>query len=122
MSHIVEIQTKVRDEIAARAACKRLGLKEPTRGTFKLFNVEATGLAVELPGWRYPAVCDLDTGDVRFDTYQGKWGEEQQLHRFLQTYAVEKTKLEARKQGYTVTEQSLKNGSVKLNVITGGQA
>jgi hypothetical protein len=39
------------------------------------------------------------------------------LDRFLQAYAAEKTKLEARKQGYTVTEQQLADGSLKLHIL-----
>jgi hypothetical protein len=34
-------------------------------------------------------------------------------------YAVEKTKLEARKKGHTVTEQALQDGSIKLQIIEG---
>ena len=39
------------------------------------------------------------------------------LDRFLQIYAVEKAKLEARKKGYAVTEQALGDGSIRLQVV-----
>ena len=39
--------------------------------------------------------------------------------RLLQLYGVHKTSLEARRKGYMVTRQSLKNGSIKV-MITGG--
>ena len=45
-----------------------------------------------------------------------------ELDRFLQMYAVEKAKLEARRQGHSVTEQSLADGSVKLTINVGGAA
>jgi len=32
---------------------------------------------------------------------------------------VEKAKLEARKKGYTVTEQTINDGSIKLQIIEG---
>jgi len=35
---------------------------------------------------------------------------------FLQAYAIEKAKLEARRKGYSVTEKKLPNGSIKLEV------
>ena len=54
MSHIVSIKTEVRDPLAVAAACRRLGLPEPVHGTAKLFEGEATGLLVRLPGWLYP--------------------------------------------------------------------
>lgn len=50
------------------------------------------------------------------------WGKQAELDRFLQAYAVEKAKLEARKHGHTVTEQSLMDGSIKLVVQVGGAA
>ena len=36
--------------------------------------------------------------------------------------AVEKTRIEARRQGYDMTEQSLPDGSVRLTVAVGGAA
>ena len=47
------------------------------------------------------------------------WGEEQHLNRFLQLYAVEKAKLEARTKGYAVSEQALADGSIKLSIHEG---
>src|SRR5437763_1598727 len=44
------------------------------------------------------------------------------LDRFLQMYAVEKAKLEARKKGFTVNEQALQDGSIKLQIIEGAAA
>ncbi|WP_296454333.1 hypothetical protein [Rubinisphaera sp.] len=44
------------------------------------------------------------------------------LDRYLQSYAVEKARLEARKKGHTITEQSLEDGSIKLTVNVGGAA
>ena len=122
MSHIVQIKTEVRDALAVQAACQRLGLDAPVLGTVTLFATEATGLLVRLPGWIYPAVFDTKSGQVRFDNYGGRWGEQVQLDRFLQAYAVEKATLEARRKGHTVTEQTLDNGSIKLTVTVGGAA
>ena len=122
MSHIVQIKTQVRDAEAVHAACRRLGLEDPVQGTTRLFSGEATGLAVQLPGWRYPAVCQLDTGQVQFDNFQGNWGEQKQLDQFLQSYAVEKAKLEARRKGHSVSEQQLQDGSIKLTIQVSGGA
>jgi hypothetical protein len=51
VSHIVTIKTEVRDSVAVQAACRRLGLAEPTNETVRLFSGEATGLVVRLPDW-----------------------------------------------------------------------
>jgi hypothetical protein len=87
----------------------------------QLFSATVEGLAVELPGWHYPVVCDLASGSLKFDNYEGAWGNARELDRFLQAYACEKTKLEARRQGHSVTEQPLADGSIKLTIqVTGG--
>ena len=123
MSHIVSIQTQIRDATAVMAACHRLGLPPPNERTVQLFSDSVTGLAVELPGWRYPVVCNLASGSLRFDNYRGAWGKQQELERFLQAYACEKAKIEARRQGHTVLEQPLSNGSIKLTIqVAGGAA
>lgn len=123
MSHIVSIQTKVRDMAGIQAACRRLGLSEPVQGKARLFSGEVSGVVVNLPGWEYPIVCDLESGQVQFDNFQGRWGDRRELDRFLQSYAVEKTKIEARRKGHMVREQPLADGSVKLTIqVNGGAA
>lgn len=122
MSHIVSIQTEVRDPVAIRSACDRLKLPEPVFGQTKLFSSSATGWAVRLPEWRYPVVADVNTGKLAYDDYNGRWGEQKQLERFLQGYAVEKAKIEARKKGHSVIEQPMEDGSIKLTVSVGGAA
>ena len=122
MSHIVTIQTEVRDVNAIRAACGRLSLPEPVYGEAKLFNRSAVGWAVALTEWRYPVVCDTENAEVSFDNFGGRWGEQKHLDRFLQMYAVEKATIEARKQGHSVLEQQLQDGSIKLTIAVGGAA
>jgi hypothetical protein len=122
MSHIVTIKTEIRDAAAVRAACQRLRLPPPVEGTHKLYASHVTGLAVSLPKWRFPAVCDLETGQVQYDNFRGHWGEQKHLDAFLQSYAVEKAKIEARRQGHICTEQPLVDGSIKLTISVGGAA
>jgi hypothetical protein len=118
MSHIVTIQTKVRDPAAIAAAC-RLDLAAPVHGTARLYSGEAVGQVVQLPGWRYPIVIDTQTGEVRYDNFEGCWGSQEHLDRFLQLYAVEKAKGEARVRGYTVNEHVLGDGAIRLQIIEG---
>lgn len=121
MSHIVTVQTEIRDVAAVRAACQRLGLAPPVQGATRLFSGEASGLAVQLPGWQYAVVANLATGQLTFDNFGGRWGDSRHLDQFQQAYAVEKAKIEARKRGHTVAEQPLADGSVKLTIqISGG--
>ena len=122
MSHIVEIRTEIRDEAAVKAACVRLQLPTPEHKTVRLFNATATGLCVQLPGWSYPVVANLATGQLQYDNYQGHWGEQKHLHSFLQGYAVEKAKIEARKKGHMCSETRLEDGSIKVTIRVGGAA
>src|SRR5438105_11183607 len=119
MSHIVTIETRIHDPAASAAACQRLGVPQPVQGTARLYSGEASGLLLQLPGWQYPAVIDPRSGVVQYDNYEGAWGEQAHLDRFLQAYAVERAKLEARKQGYAVSEQALSDGSIRVQIVEG---
>jgi hypothetical protein len=123
LSHIVQIQTQIKDAAAVRAACQRLGLAAPIQGKTKLFSGEVEGLAVQLPEWQYPVVCDTASGQLKYDNFNGRWGDPAQLDRFLQAYAVERARAEARRRGHAVTEAQLPDGSIKLTIqVAGGAA
>jgi hypothetical protein len=117
MSHLVKIPTQIRDQAAVAAACERLGLPASVHGTAQLYGGAVTGLLVQLPGWLYPLVIDTATGNVQFDNFNGRWGDQAQFDSFLQRYAVEVARLEARKQGHTFTEQATQGGSIKVQII-----
>ena len=105
MSHIVTISTEIKDPAALAAACARLGLQPPVHGTTKLFITDA---------------IDTIKRDIQFDNYGGAWGDQTELDKLLQAYGVEKARIEARKQGHSVTEQTLADGSIKLTIQVGG--
>lgn len=115
MSHTATIETQIKDSGAAAAACRRLGLPEPTQETVELYDgTEATGLVIRLPDWTYPVVCDLQTGKAQYDNFNGHWGEQKHLDQFVQAYATEKAKIEARRMGFNVSEHARQDGSIRL--------
>jgi hypothetical protein len=120
MSHIVSIRTQIRDPAALTAACTRLGLSQPVQGTAQLFAGSVAGLIVQLPGWQFPVVIDTNAGSIAYDNFEGQWGEQKQLDRLLQAYAVEKARIEARRAGHTLTEQARADGSIRLTISMGG--
>lgn len=120
MSHTVTIATKVKDSVAIASACQRLGLAAPIQGAARLYSGEVDGLVVQLPGWQYPAVIDTATGNINYDNLEGAWGNQRELDKFLQAYAVEKVRLEARRQGFMIHEQALADGAIKVQVIEAG--
>lgn len=119
MSHIVQIATKVKNQAAVAAACQRLNLSAPVLGTARLYSGETTGLLVQLPGWKYPVAIDTADGSISFDNFENAWGERREMDKFLQMYAVELVRIEARKKGHTITEQQLQDGSVRLQIQEG---
>ena len=119
MSHTVTVETKLKDPAALTAACARLNLPEPEQETVKFFDgTEHAGLAVRPPGFVYPLVVQ-DTGEVKLDTYNGRWGDDKFLGKLKQAYAVEAAKLQAKARGHRVAEQRLPGGTVKLTVTAG---
>lgn len=119
MSHIVQIQTQVRDPAAVGSACQRLQLPAPVEGEFQLYTSKESGLGVQLRGWRYPVVCQPQTGQLKYDNFGGHWGAPEELSHFLQAYSVEKARIEARRRGHSVVEQPLADGSIKLTITIG---
>ena len=122
MSHIVSVRTKIRDRQAVESACSRLKWPQPVTGSHRLFSTTVEGLGVRAPRWQYPIVCDLQSGQLSYDNYEGRWGDPAELDRFKQSYAVEKTKIEARRQGRSVSELTLSDGTVQLTVQVSGGA
>jgi hypothetical protein len=122
LSHIVTIKTEVRDHAAVAAACRRLALPEPIQGTAEIYGGNVSGLIVRLPDWLYPVVIDTASGQIRYDNYEGSWGNERHLHRFLQAGVVERSRIEARKKSYLTTEQLLADGSILVEIEMGGPA
>lgn len=120
MSHVVTIKTEVRDPMAVAAACRRRNLPNPVRAAHQLYQTTVEGWGVQLPDWRYPVICQTDTGQLHFDDFKGRWGNPQHLDLFLQAYAVERATLEARRQGHAVIEQALPDGCIKLTISGGG--
>ncbi len=116
MSHLVTIATQITDVEALSHACRRLELPLPQYGPATLYRTTVAGWQVSLPGWKYPVVCDVATGQVHQDHFGGRWGNPAELDRLLQTYAVEKVRLEARRKGLSVYEQPLPNGSIRLTI------
>ena len=121
MSHISKIELEVRDIRVLGNACQRLGL-ELLKGqkTFKWYGKEATcDHAIRLPGADYE-IGILKTGglyELSCDYYDRNIEKAIGVQGgFLkQAYAVEKTKVEARKKGYSVVERQSQTG-IRLQV------
>lgn len=119
MSHVVQVRNiQCTDESALRTACDHLGLKVKDRANHKLYGSQmAVGLAIELPGWQHPVVIDTQTGECRYDNFNGSWGAQEQLDKLIQRYAVEAARNDATARGLGCVEEALEDGSIKLTAV-----
>ena len=68
-------------------------------------------------------VVDTEARQVQFDNYGGEWGKQEELDKLLQSYAVEKARIEARKaKVHSVSEQLFADGSIKVTIQVAGGA
>lgn len=135
MSHIVTIKTELRDLQAIRAACKRLGwtFVEGQRtyawyGRYMGDSQLPEGIAVDqlgkcdhairVPGASYEiGLKATGKGYAPLWDYWHTGGLPTNAGaRLAQAYAVEKARAEARRQGHTVSERQLADGSVQLTI------
>jgi hypothetical protein len=121
MSHISKIELEVRDLGILGQACERLGLGL-ARGKrmFRWYGKDAPcDHAIRVPGANYEIGVINKNGlyelncDFYDRTIEKVIGRQGGLLR--QAYAVEKTKTEARKKGYSVLERQTDNG-IRLHV------
>ena len=124
MSHISKIELQVNDLGTLKQACSRLGL-ELIRGqkTFKWYGQDGKcDHAIKVPGANYE-IGVLKAGnafELNCDYYDPIIGKAIGKNGGLlkQAYAVERTKSEARRKGYTVIEKTTESG-VRLQVRMG---
>jgi len=121
MSHISKIELEVKDLGVLGQACRKLelelikgqqsfkwyGKKSPCDHAIKVLGANYEIGVINKSG-RYELNCDFY--DRNIETVIGKQGG-----RLKQAYAVEKTKIEARKKGYSVVERQTKTG-IRLHV------
>lgn len=121
MSHTVKLKTQLTCLESIKRACKRMpGVEFLGKGTFRVYSGNNSGIGIQLPGWQYPITIDIESGELAFDNYGGRWGNEEVLDGFRQAYGVEKAKLEGQNRGYSVQEETLANGDIKVTLNVGG--
>lgn len=130
MSHFTQVETKINDLVALRAAMEELGLA--------LEEAEA-GQVVKVRGWKGSTLAaeakikaskSYDIGlqrneDGTFRLVADWWGIEEELNekaealqqKIIQRYAYHKVKSEVAKQGFTLDEEDVQaDGTIKLSV------
>ena len=122
MSHFTTIQTQIRDLDALADACRELGVELTTGATARGFagNTREGEAVIKLNGPYDIAVnkATENTYGLTCDWWNGHVAKEvgENYGKLLQLYGVYKASREARKRGYSVRRQSLKDGSIKLAI------
>ena len=88
----------------------------------QLFSGQAAGFTVRLPGWQYPVVCDVSTGHLNYDNYEGYWGNRKNSTCSCRPMQSRKLASRRSRQGHSVIEQQLADGSIKLTIRVAGGA
>jgi hypothetical protein len=122
MSHFTTIQTQVRDVEALRAACAELGLDLCENAQARGYNSNRLPgeIIIRLKGPYDVALNRQKDGSfgMTADWWNGHVEREvgANFGRLLQLYGVHKATREARRKGFSVRRQPLKDGSIKLSI------
>lgn len=122
MSHFTTIKTEIKDIEALRAACAEMGLSLAENAEARGYGSNRTRAeyVVRLKGPYDIALNKNKEGSYALtaDWWGGHVEREvgSQAGRLLQLYGVHKATREARRRGYTVQRQGLKDGAIKLMI------
>lgn len=98
MSHTVKMEVEVKDREAFCAAVVAAGGTIIGEGLHKLYETSEHGLAVTLPDWQFPIVLASD--GLKFDDYNGAWGNRKTLDAIVESYALSAAENAAKAQGW----------------------
>jgi hypothetical protein len=122
MSHISKIELVVNDIRSLKAACIRLGLSFAKNQTSFKWWGRKNGIcnhAIKIPGTAYEIGVhkQADRYDLLVDYYdpavEAAIGSN--AGKLKQAYAIERTRTEARRKGYTVVEKQTEDG-IRLSI------
>lgn len=115
MSHIVTIETEMKNFDTIKEVCKILGLKYEQSKDIKVYNTIKSGIGIYLKGWKYPIVVN-ELGKVDYDNYSGSWGDIEEYNKFINEYSLEETLKRIKKKNLKYTIQRL-NDEIKIEVM-----
>lgn len=101
MSHIVSTKLDFNREHVPhlQKAVQEVGGKWQGWGEVQTYSTRETGYRIQLPGWKYPVVFEED-GTVKYDNFNGNWGEQGKLDTLLQLFTNNVIQHSAKKLGY----------------------
>lgn len=120
MSHIIQVETVVKDREMFAKAARALGYTVVGEGVYQMYSGTVRGLAIQIPNWRYALVVDAE-GSISYDNYGGRWGETKDLHELTQTYAQNEVERQMRIDGLDMLDTYTEDdGTIVLEINAGG--
>lgn len=101
MSHTVKMDVQIRDLAVFTEAMIALGATVLGEGSHKLYESTEIGHGFRLPGFTFPVVA-TKSGDLRFDDYEGRWGDRRLIDSAVETYTLGVARQAAEAQGWYV--------------------
>ena len=116
MSHFTQVETKINDLVALRAALVELAME---------FEEATENTLVKVRGWKSYDIGLQLSEEGNYKLVADWWGIEEETNqeaekiqqKIIQTYAKHKVKAEVAKQGFTLDEEQVEaDGTIKLAV------
>jgi len=130
VSHFTQVETKINDFVALKAACEELGLEFEEASADQLVKVRGWKGSTLTAEARIKASKSYDIGlqlteEGTYKLVADWWGIEEETNqeaaalqqKVIQCYAKHKVKAEVAKQGFTLDEEQVEtDGTIKLSV------
>ena len=115
MSHIIKLRVQVKQPALLAEVARARGLRVEEDTTVNFYSGTRSGLAVHLPGWKYPVVVDGE-GNLFYDNYGGVWGDIAHLNGLVQDYVAAVVEAEARSAGQYAWREERADGTLVIRV------
>jgi hypothetical protein len=123
MSHTTRRKSALKNADLIKAAVEQMpGAKFLGQQTVKQFGSAINGVAVQLPGFKYPIAINTQTGEISSDTFNGHWGKPELIDKLAQNYGIEVAKAEAEQLRGKFDMVTLDDGSVECTITLGGMS
>ncbi len=88
MSHTQTVKVAISNKEAFKEAAKEVNAKSfsTEERDVRLYDSVQRGMFVHFTNWQYPVV--VTNGELRYDNFEGRWGNESDLNAFRQSYAT----------------------------------
>jgi hypothetical protein len=108
-------RTQVKNREQLERVLTDMGVAYEHLSSYTMFDGETVNdaLVFRPNNWSHD-VAVPKSGNLRYDNYEGKWGDEAELDKILQAYSVAELKYQSELEGYIITETRLDNGDIEL--------